>query len=180
MNPVDIISEYYKPGSEAYAMLLQHGKSVARKALDAAAKVPSLNPDITFIQEAAMLHDIAIFKTDVPELHCTGKHPYICHGYLGRELLENKELFKHAKVCERHVGVGITAAEIRHRNLPLPARDMVPISIEEQVICFADKFFSKNGPSIETEKPVEEILGNLAHYGPDKVKTFESWLELFQ
>ncbi len=180
MNPVDIISEYYKPGSEAYAMLLQHGKSVARKALDAAAKVPSLNPDITFIQEAAMLHDIAVFMTDAPELHCTGKHPYICHGYLGRELLENKELFKHAKVCERHVGVGITAAEIRHRNLPLPARDMVPISIEEQVICFADKFFSKNGPSMETEKPVKEILGGLAHYGPDKVKTFESWLELFQ
>jgi uncharacterized protein len=179
MNPVDIISEYYTPGSEASAMLLQHGKSVARKALDAAAKVPSLNPDLTFIQEAAMLHDIAVFMTDAPELHCTGKHPYICHGYLGRKLLENKELFKHAKVCERHVGVGITAAEIERHNLPLPARDMVPISIEEQVICFADKFFSKNGPSIETEKPVEEILGNLAHYGPDKVKTFESWMRFF-
>ncbi len=180
MIPVDIISEYYKPDSEAYAMLLQHGKSVARKALDAAAKVPNLNPDITFIKEAAMLHDIAIFMTDAPELHCTGKHPYICHGYLGRELLENKGLFKHAMVCERHVGVGITAEEIRRHDLPLPARDMVPISIEEQIICFADKFFSKNGPSMETKKPVEEILGNLAHYGPDKVKTFESWLELFQ
>ncbi len=179
MNPFDIISEYYKPGSEAYTMLLQHGKSVARKALDAAAKVPNLNPDITFIQEAAMLHDIAIFMTDTPELRCTGQHPYICHGYLGRELLENKGLFKHAMVCERHVGVGITAEEIRHQDLPLPARDMVPISIEEQVICFADKFFSKNGPSVETEKPVEEILGNLAHYGHDKVKTFESWIRLF-
>jgi len=82
-------------------------------------------------------------------------------------------------VCERHVGVGITAEEIRHHNLPLPARDMVPISIEEQVICFADKFFSKNGPSMETETPVKEILGNLAQYGPDKVKTFESWIRLF-
>ena len=180
MNPVDIINEYYKPGSETYAMLLGHGKSVARKALDAAAKVPNLNPDITFIQEAAMLHDIAIFMTDAPELCCTGKHPYVCHGYLGREILENKGLFKHAMVCERHVGVGITAEEIRHYELPLPARDMVPISIEEQIICFADKFFSKNGLSMETEKPVEEILGNLAHYGPDKVKTFESWLALFQ
>ncbi len=179
MNPVDIISEYYKPGSAAYAMLLEHGKSVARKALDAAAKVPDLNPDIAFIFEAAMLHDIAIFMTDTPELHCTGQHPYICHGYMGRELLENKGLFKHAMVCERHVGVGITAEEIRRHNLPLPARDMIPISIEEQVICFADKFFSKNGRSIETEKPVQEILDSLAHYGPDKVKTFESWMRLF-
>jgi uncharacterized protein len=179
MNPVDIISEYYKPSSEAYAMLLQHGESVARKALDAAAKIPNLNPDLTFIQEAAMLHDIAIFMTDAPELGCTGKHPYICHGYLGRELLENKGLFRHAMVCDRHVGVGITAEEIKHYNLPLPARDMVPISIEEQVICFADKFFSKNGLSIENEKPVAEILGNLARYGPDKVKIFESWIRLF-
>jgi len=90
MNPVDIIGEYYKPGSEAYAMLLQHGKSVARKALDAAAKVPSLNPDITLIHEAAMLHDIAVFMTDAPELHCTGKHP--ATGIWAENFLKAKDI----------------------------------------------------------------------------------------
>jgi hypothetical protein len=50
-----------------------------------------------------------------------------------------------ALVCERHIGVGISIAEIQHHNLPLPSRDMIPVSIEEQLICYSDKFFSKNG-----------------------------------
>jgi len=83
-------------------------------------------------------------------------------------------------VCERHVGVGITAEEIKRHNLPLPEYDMVPISIEEQVICFADKFFSKNGHLIVNEESVEDILCRLERYGSDKVMIFQSWVRLFK
>ena len=180
MNPIDIISEFYKPGSKAYKVLIQHGKQVAGKAVAAAWKVPHLAPDIEFIKEAAMLHDIGIFLTNTPELGCIGKYPYVCHGYLGREILEKKGFSSHALVCERHVGVGITAEEIKRLNLPLPERDMVPVSVEEQIICFADKFFSKNGHTDVHEKSVEEILKTLRPYGPEKVACFQSWVQLFQ
>jgi uncharacterized protein len=180
MNPIDIISEFYDSGSRAYKVLIQHGKQVANKAIEAAGKVPHLAPDLNFIREAAMLHDIGIFLTDTPELDCTGSYPYVCHGYLGRTILENKGLPAHALVCERHVGVGITAEDIKRHNLPLPERDMVPISIEEQVICFADKFFSKNGNMVANEKPVENILSNLERYGPDKAAYFQTWVQLFE
>ena len=113
------------------------------------------------------------------ELDCFGTYPYLCHGYLGREILVNMGLVEHALVCERHVGVGITADEVRHRQLPLPERNMIPVSIEEQIICFADKFFTKNGTKSKTEKPVKEILRKLANYGPDKVETFQSWVRMF-
>jgi len=179
MNPVDIISEYYESGSKAYNILVRHGEDVARKAVAAAQNVSHLKPDLNFIREAALLHDIGMFLTNTPELGCTGQHPYICHGYLGRELLEKKGLPKHALVCERHVGVGITAEEIKHHNLPLPVRNMTPVSIEEQIICFADKFFSKNGNLPAEETPLENILQTIEQYGPDKVATFQSWLQLF-
>ena len=179
MNPLDIINEFYNPGSKTYKILVQHGQAVARKAVAAAEKVPHLKPDLDFIQEAAMLHDIGIFLTDTPKLDCHGKHPYVCHGYLGRELLVNNGLPIHALVCERHVGVGITAAEIERHCLPLPMRNMVPVSIEEQIICYADKFFSKKSRSVTKEKPVEEILRKLERYGADKVTTFQSWIKLF-
>jgi uncharacterized protein len=179
MNPIDIISEFYDSGSRAYKVLIQHGKQVANKAIEAAGKVPHLAPDLNFIREAAMLHDIGIFLTDTPELDCTGSYPYVCHGYLGRTILENKGLPAHALVCERHVGVGITAEDIKRHNLPLPERDMVPISIEEQVICFADKFFSKNGNMVVNEKSVENILSHLERYGPDKAAYFQTWVQLF-
>jgi len=180
MDTLDIIAEFYQPGTRTYNILVQHGTQVADKAVSAAQNVFHLNPDLNFIREAAMLHDIGIFLTHTPELGCTGEHPYVCHGYLGREILESKGLPKHALVCERHVGVGITSEEIKRHNLPLPQHDMVPVSLEEQVICFADKFFSKNGNLIVTEKSVENILRRLELYGADKVITFQSWVRLFE
>ncbi|MDL1982267.1 MAG: HDIG domain-containing protein [Deltaproteobacteria bacterium] len=180
MNPIDIIDKYYKSNSRAYEILIQHGKQVARKALDAAKKVPQLNPDLDFIKEAAMLHDIGMFLTNATELGCKGKNPYICHGYLGREILEKIGLPRHALVCERHVGVGITIEDINKYALPLPKRDMLPVSIEEQIICFADKFFSKNRDSLKKEKSVEDIKQYLRPYGLEKVRRFQSWVDLFE
>lgn len=179
MNPVDIIREFYDPGSKAYGLLHQHGRQVASKALDIAIKMPHINPDLTFIQEAAMLHDIGVFMTNSPELGCSGGYPYVCHGYLGREILEKRGLPLHALVCERHVGVGITAEEIKRRHLPLPVRDMVPVSIEEKIVCFADKFFSKNGNLNKNEQSIKEILSNLERYGHDKVERFQAWVQMF-
>jgi len=187
MNPIDIIDKYYKSNSRAYEIILQHGKQVTRKALDAAKKVPQLNPDLDFIKEAAMLHDIGMLLTNATELGCKGKNPYICHGYLGREILEKIGLPRHALVCERHVGVGICVIRIAllvlltcRYALPLPKRDMLPVSIEEQIICFADKFFSKNRDSLKKEKSVEDIKQYLKPYGLEKVRRFQSWVDLFE
>jgi uncharacterized protein len=182
MNPKDILAEYYDRRSKTFEILISHGEQVARKATKAAKPIAHLKPDLDFIVKASMLHDIGILETNSPGLACSGSHPYICHGILGRELLEKVELPEYGLICERHVGVGITADDIRQFNLPLPARDMLPISIEEQLICYADKFFSKNGHNGKKaeEKSVGQILSGLERYGSDKVKRFQSWMERFE
>jgi uncharacterized protein len=180
MDPVELLAEFYDTRSKAFQILVEHGKQVAQKTLAAAQRVPELKPDLEFISSAAMLHDIGIFLTNSPGFGCYGKHPYICHGILGGELLKKKGHSKLALVCERHVGVGISIADIQRHHLPLPSRDMIPVSIEEQLICYADKFFSKNGNSGPAEKSIEKIIGNLKRYGPDKVKRFESWVQMFE
>ena len=180
MNPFDIIAEFYEPGSRSYQILVKHGQQVADRAVETAMRVSHLNPNLNFIKEAAILHDIGIFETDSPILGCTGKHPYVCHGYLGRKIMERKGLPMHGLVCERHVGVGISFEEIKRYHLPLPQRDMVPISIEEQIICYADKFYSKNGKTGGDEKTVEDILNALQKYGPEKVIRFQKWMRLFK
>ncbi|MCD6094640.1 HDIG domain-containing protein [bacterium] len=176
MEPLKIIQKYYHPNTKAYNLLIRHSTQVANKALEIAKKLKDPHIDLKFIKEAAMLHDIGIFKTYAPSLGCYGNKPYICHGYLGREILEKEGLPKHALVCERHIGVGITKEEIERKKLPLPKRDMVPISLEEKIICFADKFFSKSSPK---EKSISEIKKELSKIGRDKVKKFERWLKLF-
>jgi uncharacterized protein len=56
---------------------------------------------------------------------------------------------------------------------------MLPLSIEEQIICFADKFFSKDTEFFLKEKPLERVRKGIAKYGDDKLKRFDAWLELF-
>ncbi len=180
MNPIDFLAQYYDPRSRAFKILVEHGRLVAKKALAAARCVPEMKPDLEFIETAAMLHDIGIFETRSPAFGCYGKHPYICHGVLGSALLKEKGHDKLALVCERHVGVGISAAEIRQHQLPLPERDMIPVSIEEQVICYADKFFSKNGNGRSLEKSSAKIIKSLSRYGADKVRRFECWVQKFE
>jgi uncharacterized protein len=143
MSPYDIIYEHYKKGSQPAEILIRHSELVRDKALDIAEKVSHLKPDTVFIAEAAMFHDIGILQTATPAIGCHGHHPYIRHGVIGRQMLEQYGLNDHALVCERHVGVGICASEIESLQLPLPKRDMLPTSIEEIIICYADKFFSK-------------------------------------
>jgi len=87
---------------------------------------------------------------------------------LGAEILKKEGLEKHALVCERHIGVGITLRDIKENNLPLPKRDMIPISIEEEIICLADKFFSKKKNNFFTEKTISEVIKKIGGHGKEK------------
>jgi uncharacterized protein len=178
MKPLDIISKYYRPNSKAYKILVGHSNQVTEKALKIAQDHKELLPDLAFIEESAMLHDIGIFKTNAPSLFCFGEYPYLCHGYLGSELLAKEGHPEHALVCERHTGAGITMEEIIAQKLPLPLRDFVPVSVEEQIVCFADKFFSKSGDLFH-EKPVNEIRKSMQKFGEKNLLRFNEWCELF-
>lgn len=177
MNPLNIIQTYYTPGSEIYHILVDHSRSVADKALAIAHEHPEMQLDLSFIEEAAMLHDIGIFLCNAPEIACHGEHPYICHGYLGADLMRKEGYPKHALVCERHTGTGLSLPIILERNLPIPHRDMQPISMEEQLICFSDKFFSKT--KLDKEKPIEKVRQGLEKYGEVGLLRFDGWCKLF-
>jgi uncharacterized protein len=178
MSPFDLINEFYDPHSEVYSILVEHSELVTGKALKIAKNVPWLNPDLEFIKQAAMLHDIAIFQTDAQEIGCHGTHPYVVHGFLGSIILEKKGLPRHALVCERHVGAGISSEEITDHKIPLPVRDMIPQSIEEIIICFADKFFSKDPNHKKKEKSIAEVVESISRYGRKQTNRFMEWKSL--
>jgi len=180
-DPLEIIARFYAPGSPTWAMLVHHGKAVARKALDIAAGSPfAKSLDLQFVEEAAMLHDIGIFLTHTPELGCAGVHPYVCHGVLGNRVLRAMGLTTHGRVCERHVGVGISVEDIQRFDLPLPPRDMIPETPEEELICYADKFHSKNGVPEGRYKALEEIEKSLKAIGEIHWNRFREWAFRFE
>ena len=177
MDPIEIINRYYTNTSDVYHILVTHSRSVSDKALAIARMHPELNLDTRFVEEAAMLHDIGIYLCNAPEIDCHGEAEYICHGYLGADILRREGLPKHALVCERHTGTGISPQMIIERNLPIPHRDMRPVSMEEQLICFADKFYSKT--KLEMEKSVEKVRKGLARFGDETLLQFDTWCKLF-
>lgn len=179
IDTYSIICRFYEPGSELCNLLLKHSKQVAELALQLAERLVDAHTpvDLDFVVEAAMLHDIGILHTNAPGIHCYGSEPYICHGVLGRAMLDEIGLFRHALVCERHTGAGLARQEIIDRNLPLPHRDLLPLSIEEKIVCYADKFYSKSHP--ERVRTLDVARGKLEKYGLDTLKRFDEMAALF-
>lgn len=182
LNPFAVIQKYYDPASELYRILAAHSVLVAAKALalarDFHARHPESNLDLEFIEEAALLHDIGIFRCDAPAIFCFGKEPYIKHTILGREILEKEGLPRHALVCERHTGMGLTAEEVVQQNLPLPVRDYLPLSLEEKIICMADRFYIKLPAKLYEELMEEQVRQKLATYGSGVLRRWEEMRRL--
>lgn len=173
-----IIDKYYGQDDALRHILITHSQSVARKALQIASLHPGLNLDTRFLEEAAMLHDIGIIRCDAPGIKCYGTQPYICHGRLGAEMLRAEGFERHARVCERHTGAGLSLDDIIGQNLPLPHRSFLPETMEEQVICYADKFFSKT--RLDREKTVEQAERSLAKFGDEGLERFRNWVRCFE
>lgn len=180
MDPISLINKYYHDIPFAKEILIKHSAAVAEKSILIAENLGLTEKKIQFIYEASMLHDIGMFLTDAPEIGCNGSYPYICHGYLGHDLLIREGLPKHARICERHTGTGISKEEIIRRDLPIPNRQMRPKSLVEEIITYADKFFSKNPEKLGKEKTAKQIREKLSKHGQDKIIIFNEWHKSFK
>lgn len=179
MNPYELLEKYGPANDRGKELLIAHSEVVAKYSLQVADWVSELSPDKTFIKEAALLHDIGIAQTFAPSIGCTGAEPYMKHGLLGARLLRELGYPRHARVCECHIGVGLTTQDIIAQNLPLPHADIVPETVEEQIIAYVDNFFSKGNAAIHTPRKFELVREKIAHFGDHCLITFDDWAERF-
>ena len=174
----EIIDKYYPEHNELRHILTAHSTLVMRRAVRICDNHPERGLDRQFVIEAAMLHDIGIVRCYAPSICCMGSEPYICHGRIGADMLRAEGYPRHARVCERHTGAGLARQEILAQHLPLPAQNFLPETLEEQLICYADKFYSKS--HLEQEKSYEQAERSLAKFGSDGVARFRAWKKLFE
>lgn len=178
MQPFVLIDKYYSDNKEAKKILLAHSIQVARLAVSVATHVEQTAAvDIEYVEQAALLHDLGMLYTNTPDLACHGDKPYICHGIIGAELLREEGFPRHALVCERHIGVGLSVQDIIDQELPLPRRNMSPQSLEEEIVAYADLFFSKTKPGKRT---ADKVRSSLARFDSKKVDIFNRWHQKFQ
>ena len=95
----------------------------------------------SLIETAAVLHDIGRSKTHSLD-----------HGLLGGEMIAERGLSEDLRrAVERHVGAGIGKEEAF--RLGLGDRDLIPETIEEKIVCYADKLVDG-----DEEVPFDETL----------------------
>lgn len=179
VDPFALMHRHIPPDSKTYRLYLPHVAAVASMATRIGVQQGLSDEQLRFLQEAALLHDIGIVKVDAAWLGCYGQLPYIAHLLEGRRILEDAGLPRHARVAYNHVGLGITAEEIEAQGLPLPAEDIFPETIEEQIISWADLFFSKNPRKLWRPRTVDQVRRKVARYGKERVACFEAWLARF-
>lgn len=105
----------------------RHSEKVADKALEIADKITKTNVDKNLIEIGALLHDVGRTKT---------------HGFRhaligGKNLRERGFSVKLARICETHILGGLDKEDAK--RVGLPEKDYLPKTIEEKIICLADK-----------------------------------------
>lgn len=185
INALSIIDYFYPEDTPLKELLLKHSNQVRQKAIEIA-NIPSnqqYSINLEIVEIGAMLHDIGVKECHAPSILCVGDKHYISHGIVGAEMLRQYgkdkciDLEKYARICERHTGSGLTAEEIISQGLPIPTKDYLPETIEEKLICLADKFFSKSGDM--QEKSFERVRNSMMKFGSATIQRFDEMCEFF-
>ena len=110
-------------------VIVRHCVTVARvsKALADRFQMRGRPVDRAAVAAGALLHDVGRYRVQT-----------VRHGLVGAEMLAEEGVDDSVvQIVRRHVGAGISADEAR--RLGLPDLDYVPRTLEEKIVCFADK-----------------------------------------
>jgi uncharacterized protein (TIGR00295 family) len=132
--------------------IVKHCQTVASVARLLAKALAAKNVDVDerAIVGGALLHDIGRTRTQTVQ-----------HGYVGAELLRAEGVDEVVvETVKKHVGAGISEEEAN--ALGFPPGDYIPRTLEEKVVCFADKMVSSN-----TVRPFEEEVKRFVRKGHD-------------
>jgi len=98
----------------------------------------------------ALLHDIGRSQTQL-----------VSHGHVGAQILEREGVDEAVvEIVRRHVGAGISAEEAAELNFP--PGDYLPKTLEQKIVCFADKMIDG-----ERARPFEEEVKRFVKKGHD-------------
>jgi uncharacterized protein len=153
-----------------FKIILNHSRLVKKISVRIANQIKNKGHkvDIHFIKSASLLHDIG--RNRCPPSSRINSH---FHGIAGAEILRMYRLERYARVCERHLGAGIGRKEAK--KLKFPKRVYVPTTIEEKIICYADKLASGN-KTIKIESSIERFNNEIGKEAGSRIKKLHNYL----
>lgn len=139
--------------------VIAHCQAVAALALEIAEKFKAKNYSIntSLIEAGALLHDLG--RT---------KNHSVNHAIEGMQLAQAENL-PDPIICiiKRHVGAGITVEEAERLNWPKD--NYIPQTLEEKIVCYADKCISGN-KRIHAETTVKQLQDQKLYDAAERVR----------
>jgi len=126
--------------------VINHCIAVSKLATDLAKKLveKGIKVDLQLVKVGALLHDIGRARTHTVD-----------HVIVGSEIAKSLRLPKSViSIIERHVGGGITDEEAE--KLGWPKGVYMPQTLEEKLVCYADKLIDGN-KVVTIERTIEEF-----------------------
>jgi uncharacterized protein len=109
--------------------------------------------DVGLVEVGALLHDLGRARTHGVD-----------HGVVGGEMARGRGLPEAlVRVIERHIGAGIPADEAAAQGLP--ARDFVPVTLEERLVAYADKLTDR-GVEVDFEVTLGQYVAEHGERSP--------------
>ncbi|MFJ6518468.1 HD domain-containing protein [Streptomyces filamentosus] len=167
----------HAPSDAAFDLVFTHCEIVAAVAGQLISRSGDRGVDADLVRAGCLLHDIGVYRL----YDATGRldgASYVTHGVLGHELLASEGLPEAlCRFCSCHTGVGLTEEDVLTQGLPIPPADYVPVTPEERMVMYADKFHSKSTPPRFVSPDSFEV--RIARFGQEKVTTFRALRRLY-
>jgi uncharacterized protein len=169
---IEALLRKYAPNDTEYDLVFTHGKIVAEIALWCADNIDEA-VDREALETAALLHDIGSYPFSAasgvsPEY----KKSYPQHALVGAKILAEEGYDKSVwSLLETHVLLGITPTEIDAMGWAVPSRNYEPATIEGRLLCYADRFHSKD-PMFNA---YDAFLQRLEDNFPAQAQKFKDW-----
>ncbi|NHJ23143.1 MAG: HDIG domain-containing protein [Candidatus Lokiarchaeota archaeon] len=125
----DIAFELLKKKKVPYHVR-KHSIKVAEKALEIVESIKSVKLNNDLVEIGSLLHDIGRSKTH-------GFNHALIGGKILKEMGYPSEL---ARICETHILGGLDKVDAK--SVGLPEKNYLPNTLEEKIICLADKMMA--------------------------------------
>lgn len=154
-----------------------HCQIVKKIALQIAAELKknySIEVDGDLIKAGALVHDIGLYNCLDDNFQKVVR--YATHGLIGYEILKKEGVEeKVARFSLCHTA-GLTKEEIIAQEIPMEAKDYIPITLEEEIVSYADTFHSKGHPGFNTYEKMED---KYSKYGDNAVTMLRRFRKKF-
>ncbi|MCU0859115.1 MAG: HDIG domain-containing protein [Thermoplasmata archaeon] len=140
--------------------VIEHCEAVAELAVKIARRCGA---DPQLVEAGALLHDIGRCRTHS-----------VMHAVEGAKTVSDMGLSPElVSIVERHIGAGLTRSDAR--QLGLPEKDYIPITLEEKVVAQADNLIAASG-RVSLEVAIADVARRVSPEAASRIRALHEEL----